>query len=469
MHRRQLLAAAAALAASPRDVFAQASDDAMGELREAAREAWLYCLPLVEMATVRARATSAGGGPPRVNVFNHARQLAGPASRGVTAPNNDTLYSSAWIDLAAGPVTIAVPPTGARYFSLALMDMFTNNFAVLGTRTTGPGGGVFTLAGPGARAPADAIRAPTPWVWALGRTLVDGPADLEAVHAIQDGLAIQARAGRMPARGPGRDAPWSDYFMGAQQLLVENPPPAADQAFFTRIAPLQLRRAGGFERARFADVEVGEIQEGVADARAALRGQRAGQVIDGWTYPKANLGDFGQDYEYRAAVALAGLAALPRAEAMYMQPVAPDGTPLFRGDDYRLVLPSPPPADAFWSLSMYEATEAGQFFFTENPIGRYAIGDRTPGLQRGPNGEIEIWISRGDPGGAKSANWLPAPATGPFRMSLRAYLPRPALLEGRYRLQPLEPVIAAPAPPPAPAVAAPPPPAPRRRRRKRRR
>jgi hypothetical protein len=437
MDRRTLLAAAGAWAA-----MASRAPAAPSALRAAAREAWLYCLPLVEMATVRARgAFPLPGGPPRVNVFSHARQLATPASRAVTAPNNDTLYSTAWLDLGEGPITLRLPRTGSRYFSLALMDMFTNNFAVLGTRTTGPDGGEFTLVGPTASAPEGAIRSPTPWVWALGRTLIDGPDDLDAAHAVQDGLTLRAKPGAAPPRGPGRAAAWNDYFLWAQQLLSDNPPPATDAALFRHIAPLHLGPAGGFEKARFADVEVGEIQDGVADARAAIRDFGAMQrSAGGWTYPRPDLGDFGQDYIYRAAVALGGLAALPIAEAMYMQPIAPDGTALLRGDRYRLALPSPPRVDAFWSLTMYEPTPEGQFFLTGNPINRYAIGDRTPGLVRGPNGEVEIWISRDDPGGARSANWLPAPAQGPFRLSLRAYLPRPELLDGRYRLPPLEAV-----------------------------
>ena len=147
------------------------------------------------------------------------------------------------------------------------------------------------------------------------------------------------------------------------------------------------------------------------------------------------------------------------------------GAPLLHGDRYRLVLKTAPPVDGFWSLTMYEATDEGQFFLTRNAVGRYAIGDRTPGLVRGPNGEIELWISRDDPGDAHRANWLPAPAQGPFRLSMRAYLPRTELLDGRYRLPPLE-EVRPPEPAPAapePAPPTPPSPAPRPRQRRRRR
>lgn len=156
--------------------------------------------------------------------------------------------------------------------------------------------------------------------------------------------------------------------------------------------------------------------------------------INGWSSPRANLGDYGQDYVYRAIVALQGLGALPVAEAMYMKAAGDDGSGTFAGEGlYRLTLPAQLPLDGFWSLSMYEATADGQFFFTDNPIHRYTIGDRTKGLQRNADGSLDIWIGRSDPGGDKTANWLPAPAAGPFALYLRAYLPKAEMLDGRFR------------------------------------
>jgi hypothetical protein len=96
----------------------------------------------------------------------------------------------------------------------------------------------------------------------------------------------------------------------------------------------------------------------------------------------------------------------------------------------------PLPVDSFWSLSLYESTPDGQFFFVDNPLGRYAIGDRTPGLTLNEDGSLDIWIGHESPGAERESNWLPAPA-GPFALFMRAYLPRPELLDGRYRLPPV--------------------------------
>jgi hypothetical protein len=125
---------------------------------------------------------------------------------------------------------------------------------------------------------------------------------------------------------------------------------------------------------------------------------------------------------------------------MYMRACAPDGRALFDGTKaWRLHFPAdrPLPVNSFWSLSLYEATDDGQFFFADNPLDRYAIGDRTPGLTANPDGSLDIWIGHESPGAGREANWLPAPP-GPFALFMRAYLPKPDLLDGRYRLPPVE-------------------------------
>lgn len=412
----------------------------LDRLREAACEAWLYGLPLIEIATTRSRGFGGQGG--QMNAYSHVRKLADHKARMVTTPNNDTLYSSAQIDLSAGPVTLTLPPTGERYISLALMDAYTNNFAILGTRTTGPEGGVFRLIGPEEPAGGgNVVRSPTNHVWALARILVDGPHDLEAAQAVQAGVLMQGPHVAPPAATAPRSAPWQEYFAGLDALMTANPPPATDLAVLRRIAPLGVG-AGAFDPAAFNPAQAEAIAEGVGQARAMVRGRGLGaaQWIDGWSYPRSDLGDFGQSYGYRAAVALAGLAALPPVEAMYMRGQGERGG-LYDGNRaWRLHFPADrlPAVDSFWSLSLYEATPEGQFFFTDNPLNRYAIGDRTEGLTYNDDGSLDIWIGAQSPGGEREANWLPAPA-GPFALFMRAYLPKAEMLEGAYRLPPVLP------------------------------
>lgn len=406
----------------------------MDELKTAAREAWLFCLPLIEIATTRSRVLGLGQ---TMNVFTHIRQLADHRHRAVTTPNNDTFYSTAQVDLSAGPVTISLPAAGDRYLSLALMDAYTNNFAILGTRTTGPDGGVFTLVGPNDAAEgANLIRSPTNHVWALARILVDGPHDAEAAKAVQGGLSMQGPAVSPPKEQARRSADWQAYFASASALMAANPPPATDRALLARIAPLGL--GDGFDPTRFNAEEVAQIEAGIAQARKDARksGLGGNTFIEGWSYPEPSLGNFGQDYEYRAAVALSGLAALPPVEAMYMRAEGHLPGALYDGTRaWRLHFPADRliPVDSFWSLSLYEATDDGQYFFAENPLGRFAIGDRTEGLAYNEDGSLDIWIGHEDPGEDRRSNWLPAPAA-PFALFMRAYLAKPELLVGRYRL-----------------------------------
>ncbi|ATQ42018.1 DUF1254 domain-containing protein [Caulobacter mirabilis] len=416
MNRRELFLALAAAGIAPQ-ALAQAAPGA-ADPTATARDLWLYGLPLIEMATTRARHLKGGGG---INRLQHTRQLADDRFRTVTTPNNDTLYSFAWLDLSQGPVTLTVPPLD-RYWSVALMDMYTNNNAVLGTRTVGPQGGTFTIVGPGqAGGGPETIRAATPHAWLLVRLLTDGGDDLPVTHALQDRFKLTGPAGATTPVYAPREAQPADYFASMLKLLEADPPPAVDRRMLARLRTIKL--------------DSSETAAGVQQARMIAQMAKGRQgYVQGWSYTRPNLGDYDQDYLYRAIIALLGLGALPVAEAMYMRAEGDSGG-LFKGDDlYRLSLPAQMPLDAFWSLSMYEVVEDGQQFFTANPLNRYSIGDRTKGLKRNADGSIDLWIGRSDPGGERSANWLPAPRSGPYSMTMRTYLPRAELLDGRWRL-----------------------------------
>ncbi len=410
------------------------------ELKRIATRAYLYTVPLVIMETTRKWRMVKGA-----NTFNHARKLLNHRSRTVTTPNYDTLYSDAWLDLSEGPVRITVPATGERYFSLAFMDMYTNNFAILGTRTTGGDGGVFTVVGPDQAVPADAdkvVRAPTPRVWALARVLVDSDDDLEAAREVQNGLFVHdgAPTGDVWADGEPvqRSAPWDQYLDVAQRLLLRETPPATDQRILNEIAPLGLGPGETFDPASFDAEQAAAVEEGVQAAKeylVAVQGAR-GPVVRGWTYPNLRMGNFEQEYTLRAVVAVGGLGALPLEEAMYMRAEGDEGDGRYDGNqDYVLHFPAGglPPLKSFWSLTLYEAFDDGQFFFADTPLRRYAVGDRTPGLKTNEDGSLDIWIGKRSPGPERESNWLPAP-DGPFALFFRGYMPKSSLINGQYRL-----------------------------------
>jgi hypothetical protein len=412
---------------------------------DAIREAFVYAFPVFEEARVRYRATF--GQAPDASALNrlvHSRELADSHSRAVTTPNNDTLYSSAFLDLSGSAVEITTPDFGDRYFSITFMDAFTNNFATIGRRTTGGRPQRYLIARPGWQGAVPAgdtlIRAPGSDVWVLVRILVEGPDDLARTHALQDGLTLrvlQPFAPKAPIEPKPDDA--ANLVAVVNETLAANPPPAADQPVLGRIAKVGIGPAAApLDPALQAAWRAAEPQLRQQLLEAA-RTARTAHVLNGWTYSAAGIGDFGVDYGLRASVALSGLAALPPAEAIYAQPVADSrGAALDSARRYRFHIPPQGlPINAFWSLSAYEQTPDGRLFFADNPIHRYAIGDRTRGLVRNTDGSLDILVQRDAPAGPSAANWLPIPS-GPVRLSLRLYQPQASLLEGRYRIPALE-------------------------------
>jgi hypothetical protein len=173
MHRRGFIAGTAAGLAAGR---ATADASAPADLRTAARNAWLFVLPLIEVAALRARQNPINGQPAPINAFTHVRSLAGPKARAVTSPNADTLYSSAFVDTTQGPVRLEVPDCGKRYLSVQIMDMYTNNNFILSPRTPGGAAGAWRLLSPDSE-PRDSrdLRLATPHAWVIVRILPGMP------------------------------------------------------------------------------------------------------------------------------------------------------------------------------------------------------------------------------------------------------------------------------------------------------
>ena len=404
--------------------------------------AFEYAYPLYEVARTRFRAVQDPANPKRhaPNTLQHERHLSDHTSRWITAPNNDTLYSNAWLDLSRGPVRVRVGPQPAgRYWSLAFMDAFTNNFAVIGQRLKGTGPVDAVLAGPGAQGakPAGrAIRAPGHDVWMFVRCIVDGPADLPQSHAMQERIEVLPAA---VATDPPRVAPTdsrdpANFLSVVNESLAWNPAPASENPLLRRWAVVGVR-PGAVEAWR----DIGEDARTAWTARIGAAHDKLRQAsatgrreVQGWFASATDMGNFGRNYPLRASVALGGLGALPPVEAMYFVRFHDDVKQLLDGrQGYLLrVPPGGIPTDSFWSFSMYEPTADSQRFFVENPIRRYSIGNRTRGLVYNADGSLDIALQHRAPTDERlRANWLPAPA-GPFQISLRAYVPRPELRDG---------------------------------------
>ena len=397
----------------------------------ALRQGFRFGFPIYEFMRTRNNQLARAGAiglPNAVNMLFPRAVLADATSREVTTPNNDTLYASGWLDLAGGPVLLTVPALGGRYNSAALMSVQTDNTAILGTRTGGQGGR-YAIVGPGYAGPTPAgtelIRSASNDAWLLVRVLVAGPGDLAAAAAALGGFKLEA-AGSDTAVAAFKSAtpavPDAAAFRAVvDEAIARNPGLAARAAAFTGLAP-------GAEWARHLPGLRAELKGGLA---------LAGDVVGGWSYPRAGIGDFGDDNDLRAYVALGGLAALPRVEAMYLSARADkDGTVLDGSRAYRVTLPPRLPVGAFWSLTMYQVEPDGRLFFVANPLNRFAVGDRSKQLRSNRDGSYEIFVQAGAPHGERVVNWLPAPK-GKFVLVFRAYLPRAELLDGSFRLPPV--------------------------------
>jgi hypothetical protein len=407
------------------------------------RDALVQTLSLFEMMRMRA-ATTARRHPTLgfasqdrastlrwVNQFTHTHRKLGPDDREVVSPNNDTVYSNAWLDLSQGPVLIDTPDMGQRYWTLGLLDAWTNPFAYVGRRTTGNRRQRTLVHGPGwhgalpTSGVSQVIAAPGDDVWLIGRILVDDSrADLETVRALQSEMRMSRLDGtdaamRVDTRLDGRRVGTPSaalYLATVDAALVRNPPPVGESLTW----PLD-------------PAAVGALLPGVLDE---LRTQdQPRQLGNGWALPVAVRTGWGDDVLTRARVARNLIGALGIDEAMYPTAEVDDaGRALDGRHAYELRFPpaGAPKVGAFWSLTMYRRSDC---LFVANPINRYSIGDRTPGLRQDAEGGLSIRMQATDPG--PGHNWLPAPADELFYLVLRLYQPQPEHLEYRYAYPPL--------------------------------
>lgn len=429
-----------------------------------AMTSFIYGYPLVYDLDEVAGFVQGGGHLPVSapwNTFGYARDLLGPETKFVS-PNNDTLYVMAMCDVRDNPVTLEVPATGSRYYVLQFVDAWTNNFAYVGRRATGTDAGRFllTAADHDGEVPdgTTVIKAPTGVFTIVGRVQVDGPDDLAAVRALQDEFRLISHdptivpAG-VPVADPavGDDLRWWETF---RVQLAAFPPPAGDAEFFATCERLGLTD----ERTPYADPSPelrALLVEAERSGRETIDALMAGgsNLVNGWREaahffdynldffevgtvdaPEWKIADRTTAYATRAVAARAGLWGNHGYEADYLITfVDSDGAQLNGAHTYELRLETPPPVEAFWSLTMYDTPD---FYLVDNPIDRYSIGDRTPGLVTAADGSITLLLQAESPGADLEANWLPTPA-GDYRPIMRLYQPGPDVLAGHFELPPI--------------------------------
>ncbi len=464
MRRLLVLAALLALPAATAQAAYDPSDPAQKAQYDAtlplAERAYQYGMPVLNMDRTFRASTSVnvpngrGGGP--VNLFSPFRKLADARDRTVVAPNADTLYSMAWLDLSHGPLVIHTARPTRRFHVLELVSPWQDNFANIGSPPRSRPDGDTLVTGPRQhiKTPRGMRRISSPYdrAWVIGRTYINGASDLAATRRVMNTYRIvplrrfdpkhpyaysprkPKRADRkqndahVPGTGPGEDA--ATFFDALGDQLKRFPPPARDRPILGELAALGIGPglhpvAGG----KLTDAQVAALRDAVKGGpgkvtSALLRRYLADfDKLNGWLIGRT--GSYGTDYELRALVDQYGLGApQPEVSVYPLTLFDRDRAALTGTKRYVAHFPAgtlPPPVKFFWSITLYD----NDGFFVVNPLNRYLRNDRS-GLVRNADGSTDVYIQPDQPSNAaQSTNWLPSPQptakqTG-FRLMIRLY------------------------------------------------
>jgi hypothetical protein len=431
-----------------------------------ATDAYIYGYPLVTMEMTR-RVISNVAAPvglrAPMGTISKSREYPNASFRDVTAPNADTLYTQAFVDVGKEPWVLSIPDMSGRYALFPMLDGWTTVFQVPGKRTTGTAAQTYAITGPGWKGTLPAgvkeYKSPTNIVWMLGRIYCTGtPEDYAEVHKLQDEFKLVPLSSygrpftppvgtvdpsidmKTPVRDQVNRMDAVAYFTLLCKLMKDNPVAAADAPQLARFASIGIVPGQDFDATKFKADFVKRVPE-VGFDRIMLQFKINKEVKDenGWAYI-TKTGIYGTDYLMRALITAIGLGANRPQDAVYPTSMKDAEGRKYNGENkYVMHFPEGqlPPAQGFWSLTMYDSN----YFFVNNPLNRYSISARQ-NLKANPDGSTDLYIQKDTPGADKEANWLPAPS-GDFILMLRLYWPDesdPSIIDGSWKIPPVKKV-----------------------------
>ena len=462
----------------------QQLDDAMKQLvasdnpDDIATLAYIWGYPLVSAIRTADFTTSPnippGPGRGPENTFNHFKTFPDPNFTDFTVPNVDTLYSTAYVDLSNGPLVVTVPPLADRYYSIQFADAYTNNYHYIGSRLNETTGGNYLLTGPGWEGTVPSglkqIQSPTNASFVAVRILVNNPQDVPTVNAIQDKfiltplsafesgetvtnsnsstLATGSNSTTVPVSPKPEFMPVTGIKIYDEigRYMANNPPPQNDSAVVAKFKTIGI--GPGLTPSTQANETIRQaLENGIVEGEKLMDSRiKAVELnINGWSILGMqvngseitnNLGKYGTDYLSRAAQTKDGIFPHSAEEALYPSTFVDSANQTLSGaNKYVLHFDEPPPVREFWSLTIYN----NESYLVDNPIDRYAIGDRTPGLVYNEDGSLDIYVQHDNPGPDKEPNWLPAPS-GDFKLNMRLYASEEPILNGEYQYATIEKV-----------------------------
>lgn len=428
------------------------------EAREIARDAYVYGFPMVDNYRIMYAYNVDASNPEYKGGFNEIHSVARvytPADKAIQTPNSDTPYSMLTADLRAEPVVITVPEVEPkRYYSAQFIDLYTQNFAYIGSRTTGNAAANFLLAGPdwkGETPPGikDVIRCETQLAMVAFRTQLFDPSDIDKVKTIQDGYRLHTLSQflNQPAPATAPEIPFVKplsvseehtslgFFNILNFVLQFCPTHPSETALMERFAKIDVGAGKNFNGETMKPEILQAIKDGMKDAWAIE--DSLGKKMDAGEMSSRDL--FGtreylkNNYAYRMAAAVWGIYGNSAEEAMYPSYRTDSrGEALSGANQYVLHFGKDeiPPVNASWSITMYEMPQS---LLYDNALDRYLINSSMlPKLKKDKDGGITIYIQHASPGPKLQSNWLPAPA-GPFAMAMRLYWPKPEALDGTWK------------------------------------
>jgi hypothetical protein len=406
-----------------------------------------------------------------LNQVGYRRSLVTPDLLFIVRPNNDTIYGAGYLDPSAEPILIRVPDAGKRFWSIQLADPWTSIAPGIGSRS-GSKPGLYAIVGPKwkGKLPDEATEVRLgeghhQIVFRVGYSSfanqADTDADLQKAVETLHGFVVMPLSkyseGSVPDLAPNsQDAPQPPTSLRAITAgLAERRPltllalirdavkdPSTplddkDRALLARFEKHLNKALKEFESSQADQATAAAMTRGLHDARRLIdeRVRSSKRGDNGWVTIKA--GEWGNKYLDRAAVADYAIYANRAASSMYPETHVDDiGDPLDGSQRYTLHFEKRqlPPVSDFWSITMYRGDT---LTLAENPIKRYSIGDRTPGLKTADDGSLTIYIQKDSPGKDKESNWLPSPV-GEFNLMCRCYGPHKSLLDGKFRLPPVK-------------------------------
>jgi hypothetical protein len=433
------------------------------EARAIAKQAYIYGFPLVDNYRIQYGYFVDTKNPEFKATWNQIKntpRVYTPDDKAIQTPNSDTPYSFVGMDLRAEPIVLTVPPIEKeRYFSIQLIDAYTFNFDYIGSRSTGNEGGNYLVVGPNWKGETPkgvrkVFRSETEFVFAVYRTQLFKPDDLENVKKIQAGYKAQTLSAFLgqpaPAAAPAinfikpltpaEEKSSPDFFNILNFVLQFCPPNPSETELMARFAKIGVAPGKTFDVSKLSPELKAAIEQGMGDAwldfGALEKDFAAGKVTSGDVFGTREF--LKNNYLYRMAAAVLGIYGNSKLEAMYPFYAVDEAKQKLDGANKYTVRFAPgqlPPVNAFWSLTMYEMPQS---LLVANPINRYLLNSpMLPQFKKDADGGLTLHIQNESPGKEKEANWLPAPK-GPFMMAMRLYWPKEEATEGRWTAPPAQ-------------------------------